>query len=304
MVVPAADNSSYNIYMFGGSSNDNISGSFNDMWVLSLPSFKWIKIRNKASDSAYIPLARTSHTCHLIGKRQMVVIGGARSAAAHKQCNTKSVFVFDLTRLVWRNEFDPNEVAYELPKNITDVIGGDEFGNAVASQNKPDTWTNTAVQDIFFGSDVPQTTASSTAIPDDTTPEESSTPTGAIVGGVVGGVAALAAIAFGLFFLRRRRRRGPIHHSQDDEPKINPNQNAQELNADQTALHELDPENAAVYELGGDYYSRQAGGAGEYSALNELDAELPSPRTETVDGVERFVEGPKLSPTTKKPVGG
>lgn len=300
MVVPAADNSSYNIYMFGGSSNDEANGAYNDVWVLSLPSFKWIKIRNKASDSSYIPGARTSHTCHLVGKRQMVVIGGARSAAAHKQCNTKSVFVFDLTTLVWRNEFDPNEVAYELPKNITNVIGGDEFGNAVASKNKPDTWTNTAVQDIFFGSDVPQTTASSTptSTPDGDTTQESSTPTGAIAGGVVGGVAALAAIAFGLFFLRRRRRRGPAHHSEDDKPKINPH-HAQELHADQTPLHELDPENAAVYELGGDYYSRQAGGTGEYSALNELDAELPSPRTETVDGIEHFVEGPKLSPTTK-----
>ncbi|KAI5837242.1 hypothetical protein DFP73DRAFT_636328 [Morchella snyderi] len=304
VVMPAADNSSYNIYMFGGSSNDGINGSFNDMWVLSLPSFKWIRIQNTSGNSGYIPGARTSHTCNLIGKRQMAVIGGARSAAAHKQCDTRSIFVFDMTRLIWRSAFDPNEVAYELPKNITNVIGGDEFGNAVASKNKPDTWTNPAVEDIFFGSDVPQPTASasSTATPDDTTPPESPTPTGAIVGGVVGGVAALAAIAFGLFFLRRRRhRRGPVHHNQDDESKINPNQNAQELSGE-TEFHELDPGDATLHELGGDYYARRSGGAGEYSALNELDAELPSPRTETVDGVERFAGGAKLSPTTKKPV--
>jgi hypothetical protein len=309
VVVPAADNSSYNIYMFGGSTSDNTEGSYNDMWILSLPSFKWIKIRNTASDSNDIPGARTSHTCSLVGKRQMTVVGGARDVAAHKQCNTRSVFVFDLTTLVWRNRYDPDEVAYELPKNITNVIGGNEFGNAVESRNRPESWTNAAVQDIFFGSDVSQTNASSTATstptstststPDgNTPPQESSTPTGAIVGGIAGGVAALAAIAFGLFFLRRRRR---IAHSQVVESKdLHPS--AQELNAG--TPHELDPVEASVYELGGGYYARQADGVPEYTALNELDAYVPSSRTEsTVDGVERFVAGANPSPTTKKSEG-
>ncbi|KAI5837248.1 hypothetical protein DFP73DRAFT_601221 [Morchella snyderi] len=52
VVIPAADNSSYNIYMFGGSTNNLKAGSFNDMWVLSLPSFKLIKIKaNEQSES-------------------------------------------------------------------------------------------------------------------------------------------------------------------------------------------------------------------------------------------------------------
>ncbi|KAI5837246.1 hypothetical protein DFP73DRAFT_532050 [Morchella snyderi] len=244
VVMTAADNSSYNIYMFGGSAIGDKDTDFRDMWILSLPSFKWIKL--DASDSSYSASKRAGHSCNLIGNRQMAVIGGAYGAEAQEQCETASVFLFDMATLAWKDRFDPGEAAYELPEKITDVIGGDKLGNA--SRIKPEAWGD-GVENIFVGSDIPQVTAPAPApapAPGSGPGPGPSTSIGAVVGGVVGGVAALAAIAFGLFFLRRRRR------SVDDEPKMNPDQKsrAQELNAEPT-VHELDHEAAPVYELTG-----------------------------------------------------
>src|SRR5205807_444330 len=47
-MVPAKDNSSYNIYVYGGGGRGGGDG-LDDMWVLSLPSFVWIKFWEKGS---------------------------------------------------------------------------------------------------------------------------------------------------------------------------------------------------------------------------------------------------------------
>ena len=46
VVMTAPDNSSYNIYMLGGQTQSiSLPGyRLNDMWVLSIPSFNWIKV--------------------------------------------------------------------------------------------------------------------------------------------------------------------------------------------------------------------------------------------------------------------
>lgn len=275
IVQPAADNSSFNIYMYGGSIDDTEDGAYNNMWILSLPSFKWIRVYNVAENNSDIPGARTSHTCQMIGRRQMVVIGGARSAAAHRLCDTKSVFVFDMSALRWKSEYDPSEPAYELPVNITAVIGGDAFGNADASLNRPATWTDEAIQDIFFGN-TSDPTATSTPDPS----AGSSPPTGAIVGGVVGGLAAISAIVGGLLLMRRRRRRRG--RGLQEGRLAAPGQDVSELSAE-PALHEIGPGDAGVYELGGDYQG------------HGLDTEPHSPQVEQV-GVEQFMDSTKKPP--------
>ncbi|KAF8535283.1 hypothetical protein BDD12DRAFT_753031, partial [Trichophaea hybrida] len=46
VVMAAPDNSSYNIYMMGGSTTytSGVGHFLNDMWILSIPSFNWIKV--------------------------------------------------------------------------------------------------------------------------------------------------------------------------------------------------------------------------------------------------------------------
>ncbi|KAI5837247.1 hypothetical protein DFP73DRAFT_601220 [Morchella snyderi] len=156
----------------------------------------------------------------------MAVIGGVRDDEARDKCDTESVSVFDMTTLAWKDRFDPDEVAYELPKNITDVIGGNKLGSAALI--KPESWSG-GIDDIFFGSDMPQVTAPAPG-PGDDTPKKNSTLIGAIVGGIVGGLLALAAIAFGLLRLRRCLHRYSTDH--DHEPQMNPVKNAQVSDAD------------------------------------------------------------------------
>lgn len=118
VVQPAADHSSFNIYMFGGSWADDETSTYNDMWILSLPSFK-VDYSNQASWGG-----RTSHTCQIIGNRQMAIIGGGRSAEAHDQCINTTLFIFDMSTLSWTAGLDSTLTAYTVPALITDVIGG------------------------------------------------------------------------------------------------------------------------------------------------------------------------------------
>jgi hypothetical protein len=45
VMVSSPDNSSYNIYMYGGESKPGLPGSkFNDIWALLIPTFTWVKL--------------------------------------------------------------------------------------------------------------------------------------------------------------------------------------------------------------------------------------------------------------------
>jgi hypothetical protein len=57
--------------MYAGRDPTNVNRAvyYDDIYVLSLPSFTWIKVF-----SGKIP--RFGHTCHLVGGRQMLTVGG------------------------------------------------------------------------------------------------------------------------------------------------------------------------------------------------------------------------------------
>lgn len=238
VVQAAPDKSSFNIYIFGGSIADVPSGAYNDLWILSFPSFKWIKVYNTADSDDDIAGARTSHSCQIIGNRQMAVIGGAKSSSAISQCQTSPLFVFDMSSLSWKSGFNSSEAAYVLPKAITDVIGGDESGNPDKDKNKPSTWTNPAVEKIFFTSDGVSTTSQDSPASSSSSSSSSSSGTSdsasssgssgetksstpAVVGGVVGGLLALSAGAIGFLFMRRRRRQKE-QKEQNEQVRIDP----------------------------------------------------------------------------------
>jgi hypothetical protein len=64
--IAAPDNSSYNIYMYAGRGNADY---FDDIYVLSLPSFTWTRTFLGQG-------TRYGHTCHVVGNRQMITVGG------------------------------------------------------------------------------------------------------------------------------------------------------------------------------------------------------------------------------------
>ncbi|KAK7908278.1 hypothetical protein PG985_015581 [Apiospora marii] len=75
----APDQSSYNIYLYGGLGfpPDNEAG-FDDAYILSLPSFTWIKMYpGPDSNPALVGSPHHSLTCNVIDGAQMLVMGGS-----------------------------------------------------------------------------------------------------------------------------------------------------------------------------------------------------------------------------------
>ena len=104
--------------MYGGRGNSTVF--YDDIWVLSLPSFTWTKIYQGTSP-------RYAHTCHIVGNRTMITVGGAADAhydSTPCDWETKGVGVFDLSRLTWGSVFDVNVGSYGVPASVAAVVGG------------------------------------------------------------------------------------------------------------------------------------------------------------------------------------
>jgi hypothetical protein len=101
VTAAAADGSSYNIYMFGGQ-NLTPAGErtqYDDMWILSVPSFTWIEV--DASGQS-VPYGRSGHTCD-IWNGQMVMVGGY--VGDQLSCESPGIYVFDLSELEWVQQY-------------------------------------------------------------------------------------------------------------------------------------------------------------------------------------------------------
>jgi hypothetical protein len=116
--ISAPDNSSHNIYLYAGR-NPNSGALYDDVYVLSLPSFTWIKIYKGTSP-------RFAHTCHVVGKRQMITTGGNINNTLNGVCDwhTAGVGVMDLTAGVWGSVYNAYADSYKVTQGVVDVIGG------------------------------------------------------------------------------------------------------------------------------------------------------------------------------------
>ena len=117
VAAPAQDNSSTSIYLYGGTSNGTI---FDDVYVLSLPSFTWVKVFTGQD-------ARWSVTCHFVPPRQMITVGGGgKSSNISSDCDweQKSLAVLDLSTIGWGSVYDAAAPAYEVPQIVISAIGG------------------------------------------------------------------------------------------------------------------------------------------------------------------------------------
>jgi hypothetical protein len=120
VMISAPDNSSHNIHIYGGRGSTN--ETFDDVWVLSLPSFTWTQIYGAGVSP------RFGHTCHLMGNRTLLTVGGIVSIGSPYigACDweIKGVAVFDLTALVWGTVYLTETPEYEVPSLLAKTIGG------------------------------------------------------------------------------------------------------------------------------------------------------------------------------------
>ncbi|KAK2684843.1 hypothetical protein QWA68_016553 [Fusarium oxysporum] len=208
--VWAKDRSSYNIYLNAGLGFGGYG--FDDVYILSLPSFTWIKT---------YPLGRKgtgdfpSHSlsCNVVNNgSQMLTIGG--SFPKDNQCDYAKWWGGNDDK-VWV-KYQPTVVGYKVPEFVTSVIGGTKDGEA--TKKTPD--TGFADHDIgnllsMTATFVPRTRANdgrtdpATAAVSGSAGSKSGLSQGTIVGIAVGGGVILIAVLVGLWLLIRKQKRKP-----------------------------------------------------------------------------------------------
>lgn len=150
VVASAADGSSTQVYMFGGQNLIPAGNQtqFDDMWILTIPSFTWIQVD---TGGQAVPPGRSGHTCN-IWNSQMVVVGGY--VGTDLSCDSPGVYVFDASNLTWQNNYvaPPGSNAlnqqasqekddtglsgsydYVVPAAVQSVIGGNGQGKATVT---------------------------------------------------------------------------------------------------------------------------------------------------------------------------
>ncbi|KAK9771907.1 putative Peptidase A1 domain-containing protein [Seiridium cardinale] len=190
-IVAAPDNSSFNIYMYGG----------------------WDPTQNQALDEIWVyegTLPRFGHTCHLVGGRQMITIGGTNLTNYPTNCDWEwmSVAILDLTEMAWGSIYDSNKAPYQVNHQISTLVGGGSDG--AATKLLPDGgWTSSMVAQLFTGTtnqSAPYSPSGAISSSNPSTGSDSGVNIGAIVGGTVGGAVLVALLGLQLWWLRRRRR--------------------------------------------------------------------------------------------------
>ncbi|KAK5131537.1 hypothetical protein LTR08_000864 [Meristemomyces frigidus] len=217
------DQSSYNIYFFGGLPPYDEQGlGYGDVWILSIPSFTWTQ---------WYPSSFEHHSlsCNVIDQSQMIIMGGYFPNSSNINCDAKSIWgqhnlnlgANDVAADEWY-QFLPNVTSYEVPTTIVDVIGGGPTGGATLT-TPTSGWDDPDLEVYFMRRYTPTTrtptryiptpgAATTSAVPSPAPSAHSSkTDVGAIVGGAVGGAVFLVAVALRVWLCLRRRGKKQQH---------------------------------------------------------------------------------------------
>ncbi|KAF2831780.1 hypothetical protein CC86DRAFT_143392 [Ophiobolus disseminans] len=123
--ILSPDRTNYYIYISSGHSPTEIH---DDVWVLSLPQFHWTQVFS-GSRSNY------GSVCHLVGNKQLLVLGGIDRHAACQR--SPYVSLFDVTNLKWERSYVKDDEAFRVPKAVSDWIGGSAMGEAKIREPEP-----------------------------------------------------------------------------------------------------------------------------------------------------------------------
>ncbi|KAL8367072.1 hypothetical protein RB595_007986 [Gaeumannomyces hyphopodioides] len=210
-------NGTYEIFVYGGAYDPNVANPtiLDNVYILSLPGFFWTRAPSRGT-------GRVSHSCAVVGKRQMLSVGGSDRThdSGGEWTNSKDPWpqglgVFDMTELRWTDGFDAHAADYTPPRQVADWYSSGNLDNV--------SWASAEIKNIFIlaqtgggqkepgsgGGPSDSNPADKVPGPDSDTSSES-IPTQtiiAIVCGTVGGVVLAAAVCVGVGMLLRRRRR-------------------------------------------------------------------------------------------------
>lgn len=116
----AGSNGTYEIFVYGGHDPTASPEVLSDVWVLTLPGFRWFR-----ADAASDPAAtsrRWMHACALAGRRQMISVGGVSLYAGGFELASppadpwpQGIAVLDLQAMKWADKYDPVAPPYDSP---------------------------------------------------------------------------------------------------------------------------------------------------------------------------------------------
>ena len=150
VVASSQDGSSHNIYWYGGFDGLNPASpdAYNDdVWVLSVPSFTWMKVK-----SGNISHGRAGHRCVKPYPDQMIVIGGytAMAGSSWKCLEDGIIQIFNLSSAEWVTSYDPQLWGeYLVPSTVYETIGGSATGGASQLQPSWRGFANSDLESIF-----------------------------------------------------------------------------------------------------------------------------------------------------------
>ncbi|PSN68484.1 hypothetical protein BS50DRAFT_366427 [Corynespora cassiicola Philippines] len=238
IIASAPDNSSHNIYLYAGRDHTGANGTvfYDDIYVLSLPSFTWINIYQGKSP-------RYGHTCHLVGGRQMITVGGHNRHQNKCDWEKKSVAVLDLPTLGWGSVFHAGYSQYELSSNLTTALGGSSTGGATL-QSPAKGWASKDFEKVVTTKRIYSNYDGTIKLikPKGGGGLDSNTRVAIIAGVSIAGTVLMACIIWLTILYRRRNKAGRIFARHGSMPHIE---------MEDKHRFELTPDEKKIYEVPG-----------------------------------------------------
>jgi hypothetical protein len=248
VVGSAPDNSSHNIYMFGGWNPTKPNTWYDEVYVLSIPSFTWVKMY-------YAESPRYGHTCHAVG-RQMITTGGhniRRNVTDYCDWELHGIAVLDMPSMTWGSIYNATLGQYEVSTGVVDKIGGTPQGGN-SRQIPEGGWSSPQIGTLMNTTRIYDNVYGTLDVLRPPRSGMSSKKRTAIIAGVTVPCVILFALAiFVILYLRKRRtRKSPVELPANDDKRPSP------VEIDEKTKYELTPEERPVYEMSGEEWRHEA----------------------------------------------
>ena len=205
-------------YLYGGAgTRPQNSAGFDDVYILTIPSFQWIKLYPDDDQGNKTTGDFPHHTlsCNVISNAQMLVIGGTFPITDN--CDVPEQFGTHNLDMGQQNEkkavwdlYVPNLTTYAVPEPIIDVVGGSASGGA--TKTKPDKGFSHRDLDALMTrtAEIAERTPTRDVSGENHDEDDSGNTglsTGAIAGIAVGAAVILIVMVVGCCWYVRQRRR-------------------------------------------------------------------------------------------------
>ncbi|KAH8719221.1 hypothetical protein GQ44DRAFT_390314 [Phaeosphaeriaceae sp. PMI808] len=245
----APDNSSHNIYLFGGWDPTQPNKWYDDVYVLSIPSFTWVKMYEAESP-------RYGHTCHAVG-RQMITTGGRnirRNVTDYCDWELHGIAVLDMPTMTWGSVYNATRGQYEVSAGVVDKIGGTpQGGNA---KRIPEAgWSSSKVETLMTTTRIYSDLDNTLRIvrPPKSAKISSSTRAAIVASAIVCSVILLVVAIWSIHLYRKRRALAKMIELSADQ---NTTLDVSEI--DEKAKYELAPDERHIYEMSGEEWRHEA----------------------------------------------